>query len=108
MDEIPKTDYILMQGSLYHFIPEEKNLIQKLLEACNKEIIISESVDNLSNSESKIKSFLAEQFSKAKTGQSKLKFTTKTLSETFSEFKNQIKVWEEEPDSKEIIIVLKK
>jgi hypothetical protein len=107
-DEIPKADYVLMQGSLCYFIPNQIKIIQKLLDACNKEVIISENIESISNSKSRLKSFLAEQFSKAKTGQSKIKFTKESLYETFSGFKSHLKVWEESPDSKEIIIVLNK
>jgi hypothetical protein len=107
-DPIPQSDYILMQGSLYHFIPEEKFILGKLLNACNKQLIISEPVNNMSNSSSILKASLAEFLSKAKSGQSKIKFTAGTLKESFALFKGQVAIWEESPDNKEIIIVLRK
>lgn len=107
-DEIPNCDHILLQGSLCYFIPNQKQIIQKLLKACNKELIISENIENLSNSKSFFKSFIAEKLSASKFGQSKIKFTKESLIETFSGFKPYIKVWEESPGNKEIIIVLKK
>jgi hypothetical protein len=107
-DDIPSSDHILMQASLYHFIPNEQKVIDKLLKACNKSLIISENVENLSNSASGFKSWLGEYLSKAKSGQSKIKFTRQTLSETFAPYKKHIRVWEETKDSKEVIIVLEK
>lgn len=107
-EEIPKSDYILMQGSLYHFIPHQKQIIQKLLDACNKELIISENIKNLSNHNSALKSYLGKIISNAGYGQSKIKFTKSLLEETFSDFKSRIKIWEELPDNNEIIIVLNK
>ncbi len=107
-DEIAKADYVLMQGSLCYFIPNEKHIIQKLLDACNKQLIISENIENISNSDSKLKSYLAEKFSDAGVGQSKIKFTKEFIENTFSDFKSQIKVWEVSPNNKEIIIVLSK
>jgi hypothetical protein len=105
-DEIQPSDFILMQASLYHFIPNQKEVIKKMIAAAGKQIIFSESVDNLSNSSSGLKSYLGEQLSKAKSGQSRIKFTGETLKETFAPFGNRISVWEETPDNREIIIVL--
>jgi hypothetical protein len=107
-DEIPRADYILMQGSLYHFIPDEAGMIRKLLNACNERLIISENVENLSNSSSGLISWIGKALSKAKAGQSKIKFTRQHLKSTFKPFKDQIEVWEESPDNKEVIIVLRK
>jgi hypothetical protein len=107
-DPIPKADYILMQASLYHFIPDEKQIINKLLDACSKSLIISENVENLSNESSKLKSHLGTYLSKAKTGQSKIKFTRETLAKSFSAHKKHIEIWEELPENKEVIIVLRK
>jgi len=105
-DDIPTCDYILLQGSLSYFIPHEKQIIQKLLVACRKQLIISENIHNLSNSRSPIKSWIGEKFSAPDFGQSKIKFTKETLTKTFSDFKSRIVCWEESPDNKEIIIVL--
>jgi hypothetical protein len=107
-DPIPKADYILMQASLYHFIPDEKKIIEKLLDACNKAVIISENVENLSNASSKIRADLGTYLSKAKSGQSRIKFTRKTLRESLSDHKHYIDAWEELPENKEVIIVLRK
>jgi hypothetical protein len=107
-DPIPKADYILMQASLYHFIPGEKKIIDKLLAAANKALIISENVENLSNDPSKLRSKIGAYLSKAKSGQSRIKFTRETLAESFSTYKKHIEVWEELPENKEVIIVLRK
>lgn len=105
-DPIPKSEYILMQGSLYHFIPNQKEVVKKLLAACTKQLIISESTDNLSNSSSELKAYIGEQLSKAKSGQSRIKFTHDSLKETFSGLSDRIAVWEETPLNREVIVVL--
>ena len=107
-DEIPKSDYILIQASLYHSIPNQVDLIQKLLNSTNKQLIITESTQNVSNSGNKIKSFLGAALSKAKSGQSKIKFDQPMLKETFSVFEKNIVQWIEQNDSLETIIVLKR
>lgn len=107
-DPIPVADYILLQGSLYHFIPGEQQMIVRLFEACRKALIISESTDNLSNAANPVKAKLGEYLSKAKAGQSKQKFTRDTLRQAFGPFEAHIAVWEELPANRETIIVLKK
>ena len=107
-DEIPESDYILIQGSLYHSIPEQAAFIRKLLNSCNKQLIISENTKNVSNSGNGLISSLAAFFSKAKAGQSRIKFSKDMLKETFSSFENNIVQWIEPSDSQETIIVLRK
>ena len=107
-DEIPNSDYILLQGSLYHSIPHQKELVKKILGSTGKQLIISENVLNISNSSNHFKAWLGGTFSKAKAGQSKIKFTRETLKESFKDFEKEILQWIETPDNLETIIVLEK
>lgn len=105
-DEIPKADIILMHASLSYFMPLEASIVLKLLAAADKKVIIAESIDNLSNSRSGLKSFLGTFLSKAKAGQSKIKFTRESLRKSFEPFNGQIETWEESENDREVIIVL--
>lgn len=107
-DEIPQSDYILIHAALSYSIPQHKELIKKLLNSTTKQLIISENTQNVSNSKSKFISVLGTFFSKAKAGQSKVKFTKETLKEAFSGFEKNIVQWLEPSDSHETIIVLQK
>lgn len=107
-DAIPESDYLLLQGALYHSIPNQKEFIKKLLNSSKRKLIISESTRNVSNSSSGLVSVLGAFFSKAKAGQSRVKFTKETLKEAFSDFEGNIVEWIEPSDSQETIIVLKK
>ena len=49
-DTIEPADYIILQASLYQFIPFEEKIIRKLLDSTNKVMIIAEPVRNLSSS----------------------------------------------------------
>ena len=107
-DEIPKSDYILIQGGITYSIPQHVEVIKKALSSSNKQLIISENTQNVSNSNSKLVSSLATFLSKAKAGQSKIKFTKETLKEAFSGVEKNIVQWIEPTDSRETIIVLQK
>jgi len=107
-DEIPKSDYILIQCGLMYVIPHHKEVIKKALRSCNKQLIISENTQNMSNSGNKFISAIGAFMSKSNAGQSKVKFTKGTLKEAFMDFEKNIVEWIEPGDSRETIIVLQK
>lgn len=59
-DIVPRADYVIMQGSLYHFIPEHRPVIEKLFSSADKAVIISESAENIASSKNPIVSFFAD------------------------------------------------
>jgi len=107
-DEIPQSDHILIQCGIMYVIPHHVEIIKKVLQSTNKQLIISENIQNLSNSGNSFVSSFGAFMSKAKTGQSKIKFTKETLKEGFSGFEKNIVEWIEPSDSRETIIVLQK
>ena len=46
-DDIPSADYIVMQTSLYQFIPNHDQIPQKLYQAADKYLIIAETLKSL-------------------------------------------------------------
>ena len=44
-DEIPSSDYVILQGSLYQF-RKPKLIVKKLYDACKKRLIISETISS--------------------------------------------------------------
>ena len=49
-DEIPRADIVLMQASLYQFLPRAEEVVAKMLTAARHKVIIAEPVRNLSDS----------------------------------------------------------
>ena len=85
-DEVVPADYVIMQGSLYQFIPEEKRIIRNLLNAAKKQLIISEPVRNRAQSNNPLISFLAKFAVNPGTGHAKERFNERTLVECFQGF----------------------
>ena len=85
-EEVDPADYVIMQGSLYQFIPEEKRIIRKLLDAAKKQLIISEPVKNRAQSNNRFISFLAKYAVNPGTGPAKERFNERTLVECFQWF----------------------
>jgi methionine biosynthesis protein MetW len=60
-DPIPVADYVVMQASLYQFIPEHGRVIAALLGAARQQLILAEPVENLSTSSSALVRWLARR-----------------------------------------------
>jgi hypothetical protein len=48
--ELPEADIVIMQASLYHFIPEAAAIIERMLAAARERVIIAEPIRNLTHS----------------------------------------------------------
>jgi SAM-dependent methyltransferase len=49
-EPLPQADVVLMQASLYHFLPEASAIIERMLGAARDRVIISEPIRNLASS----------------------------------------------------------
>ena len=78
-DPIPKADIIILQGSLYQFLPNQKLVIDKLLFNAKKKVIISEPIINIANSENIFIAFIAKYTVNPGTGHKTKRFTKKSL-----------------------------
>ncbi|MDC1037973.1 hypothetical protein OAR31_02765 [Candidatus Marinimicrobia bacterium] len=88
-EAIPKADYVVMQGSLYQFIPNHKEIINKMLDSARYKVIISEPVINLVNSKNKIISTIAKYSANPSTGNKKFRFTKESLNNDLQRYFKQ-------------------
>lgn len=49
-DELPQGDVLVMQGSLYQFLPRAEDILQRMISAARLKVIIAEPIRNLSAS----------------------------------------------------------
>src|SRR5262245_17726938 len=49
-DPLPQADYVVMQASLYHFLPNAGPIVSRMVAAARAAVIIAEPIRNLSNS----------------------------------------------------------
>lgn len=59
-DAVPPADYIVIHASLYQFIPQEHEILRKLLRSANQALIVAEPVRNLADSSNRLISYLAK------------------------------------------------
>ncbi len=85
-DALPPCDYVIMQGSLYQFIPNEREILEKLLASARHTLIISEPVKNLSNSDIRVVSWLAKKATTTRKGKAEHRFHTRNLHSLFEKY----------------------
>ena len=67
-EAFPVADYIVMQGSLYQFLPDPANIVGRMLAAATRQVIISEPVRNLADSKNPLLRRLSQKLTNAGTG----------------------------------------
>ncbi len=84
----PKADICILSGSLYHFYPEIKLILAKMLDSSAK-IIISEPIINLT-SQKGIIGKIAGVLSNAGKGEESFRFTSESIKLTLSNLKEEL------------------
>ena len=87
---LPKADYLVMQASLYHFLPDPKPIVDRMLKAARRQVIIAEPVRNLASSESRFLSKLGRVLTNPGVGEHSLRFNLQTLDEFFSAYGSRV------------------
>jgi len=89
-EPLPKADYLVMQASLYHFLPDPKPVVDRMLKAARRQVIIAEPVRNLATSESRLLSTLGRVLTNPGVGEHSLRFNPQTLDEFFSGYGSRV------------------
>ena len=94
-DALPQRgfDYVIMQASLYQFIPDAKAVVERMLHAARKEVIVSEPIRNYASSRFDWIAHVARRFSRPPVGGGEYlgwRFGPDSLDECMSEFGDRI------------------
>ena len=106
-DGIPQADYVLMQASLYQFIPNHAEVLRRLYAAARKYLIIAEPVKNYADSKWKIVSWIAKLLNNPGDGIKRERFNINTFKEALEPF-NRNRVKEFLVADTEYVILIKK
>jgi len=82
---LPEADYVIMQSSLYHFLPDPNPIVDRMLAAAHKGVILTEPVRNLAQSKNPSVARLARKLTDPGTGDQPRRFNESR----FEEFVNQ-------------------
>jgi SAM-dependent methyltransferase len=81
--ELPVSDYVIMQASLYHFLPDASGIVNRMLKAARKSAIIAEPIRNLTTSGSSVLSFIGRSFTNPGSGKQPSRFNETSLAAFF-------------------------
>jgi SAM-dependent methyltransferase len=56
---LPRAEYVIIQSSLYHFLPDASSLVDRMIAAAEKQVLIAEPIRNIADSRIRPLAFLA-------------------------------------------------
>jgi SAM-dependent methyltransferase len=80
---LPKADIVLIQASLYHFLPDAAGVVKRMRAAAGKRLIVAEPIRNLSTSRVPLVAALAARQTNAGFGEEARRFTEESLEALF-------------------------
>jgi len=81
---------VLMQDSLYHFLPQAERIVDRMLAAAIRRAIISEPIRNLSSSDHRLIGRLGQRASDPGMGGADQRFTEESLDALMSRCSHQL------------------
>jgi len=89
-EALPTADYVIMQASLHHFLPDASQVVDRMLQAARRRVIIAEPIRNLATSNSRLLSRLGRLFTNPGAGEHSLRFTEASLADFFSGYASRV------------------
>jgi len=108
-DELPAADIVIMQASLYQFLPDAAPVVEKMLCAARQHVIITEPVRNITSSENPVLRFVGQRLTRPEEGGGAYqahRFDQTSLMTLFQEFPAFERSCEL-PGGREMLIVLR-
>ena len=103
---LPKADYVIMHASLYHFLPDPAPVVERMVQAAQKQMIIAEPVRNTSSSKHPWLASIGQRLSDPGDGQSAHRFTEETLDRFFVPYRNRVAQRFAIPGGREMVFVI--
>jgi SAM-dependent methyltransferase len=105
-ETLPTADYVIMQASLYQFLPDPQPVVDRMLRAARKQVILAEPIRNITSSKVAPLAFLGRHFTDPGDGQSAHRFTEESLDLFFSRYASRLNETFSIPGGREKVFVL--
>ncbi|MGO9007199.1 MAG: class I SAM-dependent methyltransferase [Beijerinckiaceae bacterium] len=105
-EPLPHADYVIMQASLYHFLPDARSIVERMLEAANIQVIIAEPIRNLASSDNRLVALAAKYLTNPGSGAQPSRFTEASLDRLFEFYRERIERTFLIPGGREKVFVL--
>jgi SAM-dependent methyltransferase len=89
-EALPPADYVVMQASLYHFLPDAKPVVDRMLRAARRQVIVAEPIRNLADSRVPLLAWLARRQTDPGSGPQPHRFTEQTLDGLFAAYQPRV------------------
>jgi SAM-dependent methyltransferase len=89
-DPLPTADAVILQASLYHFLPHPERILDRMLGAARDRVIVSEPVRNLASSNLPLVDVLGRRAADPGVGGHAQRFTTQTLEALMGRYRERI------------------
>jgi SAM-dependent methyltransferase len=87
---LPQADYVVMQASLYHFLPDARPIVDRMIDAAIRQVIIAEPVRNLATSNSGLLRFFGRALTNPGMGEQAERFTEASLDRFFESYNERV------------------
>lgn len=104
--ELPSADVVIMQASLYHFLPGAERIVDRMLAAARDRVIISEPVRNLASSNMPVVRLVGQRAADPGTGGHATRFDEQTLDALMGRYRERILKTFPIPGGRERVYVL--
>jgi len=105
-EPLPGADVVVLQASLYHFLPRAERIIDRMFDAARERVIVSEPVRNLASSEVALIARLGRRAADPGVGGHAQRFTEQTLAEEMARYRERILRSFPIPGGREMVYVL--
>jgi SAM-dependent methyltransferase len=89
-EALPRADVLLMQASLYHFLPHAEQILDRMLAAADQRVVVSEPIRNLSSSDNPVIGMLGRRSADPGVGGAEQRFTEETLDALMARYDVQL------------------
>jgi SAM-dependent methyltransferase len=104
---LPSAEVVIMQASLYHFLPDAHEIVDRMLDAAGDRVIVSEPVRNLASSANPLLGRLGRRAADPGVGGAERRFTEATLDGLFDRHRDRRVKAELIPGGREKLYVLR-
>jgi SAM-dependent methyltransferase len=104
--ELPHADVVILQASLYHFLPDAGRIIDRMLGAAGERVIVSEPVRNLASSRLAPIARLGARATDPGVGGHDLRFTEASLAALMARYRERVLAAFPIPGGREMVYVL--
>jgi hypothetical protein len=105
-DPLPPADVVILQASLYHFLPNAERIVDRMLAAAGERVIVSEPVRNLASSNMPLLSRLGAGATDPGVGEHAQRFTEESLAALMERYRELVLKAFPIPGGREMVYVL--